>query len=83
MQTERIYPLTVVRDRYCGTYSGAMFTAWNLYPHEVPREIDDCDDVCIRFWEGSRILCGKGNTPDKAIAALAAEIENNGGIIRD
>lgn len=28
----KIYPLTIVRDRYSGTYSGGSWLAYNKYP---------------------------------------------------
>lgn len=27
-----IYPLTIVKDRYTGVYSGGIYTAWKLSP---------------------------------------------------
>lgn len=45
-----IYPLTITKDRYTGTYSGGEWTAWNCDADEVPEEIA-CDDVtCCEFW---------------------------------
>lgn len=42
--SDGVYPLTVVADRYSGAYSGGKWTAWNLYPWDVPGGIfgDDC-----------------------------------------
>ena len=44
------YPLTIVHDRYNGCYSGGEFTAWNLYPQDVPEEIDSDDVNCCVFF---------------------------------
>ena len=30
-----IYPLTIINDRYAGTYSGGIFTAWNMDYYEI------------------------------------------------
>jgi hypothetical protein len=45
------YPLTVVMDRYSGTYSGGYFTAWNKYPDEIPIDIHCSDGVAMEFWD--------------------------------
>ncbi len=73
-----IYPLTVVSDRYGGTYSGGDFTAWNMYPDEVPYEISSDDCTCLEKWtelrsgDGTerRELFGVGNTPNDAVLDL-------------
>jgi hypothetical protein len=54
MQDFDIYPLTITKDRYMGTYSGGEWTAWNCDADEVPEEIA-CDDVtCCEFWSLAR-----------------------------
>ena len=57
---DSIYPLTVVADRYMGTYSGGKFTAWRLHPSEIPSEIYWDDISCCDFWrenKASKCLC--------------------------
>ena len=54
---EDIYPLTVIRDRYNGTYSGASYLAFNLDSNFVPSEIHDSDVPCSYFWD----LIDEGN----------------------
>ena len=77
------YPLTVVMDRYSGTYSGGYFTAWNKYPEEIPSCIDDSDGIAMDFWDnyhkkekalkdGSQMV-GFGETADAAINDLIAK----------
>ena len=70
MQSESIYPITIVLDRYCGVYSGGIYTAWNLLPENVPKEIDGSDSECMDFWNANKTLCGKGDTPNTAAASL-------------
>lgn len=70
-----IYPLTVVMDRYNGTYSGGVFTAWNLDFDEVPWQICSSDtttwDIFDDIKNGCRnIVYGVGNTPDLAVKDL-------------
>ena len=48
-----VYPLTIISDRYNGTYSGAKYTAWNLRPYEVPRAVGGSDIECHDFWTGA------------------------------
>ena len=54
---EDIYPLTVIRDRYNGTYSGASYLAFNLDSNSVPSEVHRSDTLCSYFWD----LIDEGN----------------------
>ena len=66
------YPLTIVYDRYNGTYSGGIFTAWNLDCEDVPEAISDDDVSCADFWSSASdgYVVGKGSTPQEAIQNL-------------
>lgn len=44
-----IYPLTIIRDRYCGSYSGGTYVAFNLESPEVPKEVFGDDCTAMRF----------------------------------
>lgn len=69
-----VYPLTVVMDRYNGTYSGGRYTAWNLDFDKVPVAIA-CDDVCCyEFWLTNKVTVGKGQTMDDAVADLISKL---------
>ena len=69
-----IYPLTIVADRYGGSYAGAAFTAWNKGPDEVPDEINGCDRDCGYFWaNANRAEIGFGDTPDESYEDLCAK----------
>lgn len=48
-----IYPLTIVKDRYTGVYSGGEWTAWHCDADEVPPEIASGDLPCGRFWDSA------------------------------
>ena len=61
---EDIYPLTVVRDRYNGTYSGASYLAFNLDSNFVPSEVHDSDVPCSYFWD----LIDEGNFVEGKVA---------------
>lgn len=71
-----IYPLTIVRDRYTGVYSGGEYTAWNLNYWEIPDGPDWGDVECLIFWDNADndYLIGRGETPDAAIADLTRRI---------
>lgn len=72
-----IYPLTVVMDRYDGTYSGAVYTAWNLDFWNIPAAIDGADYECRAFWasDSKNYLIGKGDTIMDAVKDLREKIE--------
>ena len=65
-----MYPITIVKDRYGGTYSGGAFLAFNLSCEEIPLEIDADDVTCCKFWKNTKIKVGKGATPDEALDDL-------------
>ena len=73
------YPLTVVADRYTGSYSDGKFTAWNKEFYEIPTAITDGDMECFDFWDKdspTRHLykVGKGDTPEEAIDSLITNL---------
>jgi hypothetical protein len=73
-----IYPVTVVMDRYMGTYSGAQWLAFNLDPCDVPEEIGGDDPTETIFWrehDAENLPIGKGETPDQAIADLKEKVK--------
>ena len=59
-----IYPLTVIRDRYNGTYSGASYLAFNLDSNLVPSEVHESDVPCSYFWD----LIDEGNFVEGKVA---------------
>ena len=61
---EDIYPLTVIRDRYNGTYSGASYLAFNLDSNSVPSEVHGSDMPCSYFWN----LIDEGNFVESEVA---------------
>lgn len=77
-----LYPLTVVKDRYTGTYSGGEFTAWALEPEDVPPEIWYDDVPCMNFWwnrpDDDDVIAGRGKTPEEAIENLSKRLEKAG-----
>ena len=71
-----IYPLTIIQDRYNGIYSGGKFTAWNLYPDELPEEVFGDDVTCRCFWDDIEIAVGRGSTPTEALFDLVIALEH-------
>lgn len=75
---DEIYPLTIVSDRYSGTYSGGAYTAWNLYDGCVPSEISEDDVTCCGFWSGAdceEYVVGKGRTVSEALLDLYVKLK--------
>lgn len=73
-KTEEIYPVTIVSDRYGGTYSGGQYTAWLCDPWDVPSEIDEGDVGCSQFWCNCKEIVGKGATPMLALEDLRTKL---------
>lgn len=80
-----VWPLTITADRYGGTYSGAGYHAWELYPWDVPREAFGDDGTCMDFWgftakgkgseKAGRYVVGLGSTPDEAFRDLERQLK--------
>jgi hypothetical protein len=74
-----IYPITVIQDRYGGTYSEALWTAFNSEPQNVPTGPFQDDVTCMNFWEDYdegklNIIIGKGRTADQAAKDLEEKV---------
>lgn len=67
-----IYPLTIVYDRYMGTYSGGRWTAWCVDADLIPEAIHSDDISCSEFWskEAKHYHIGKGDSPEEAVRNL-------------
>lgn len=74
-----IYPLTIIRDRYSGTYSGASWLAFNLDYNEIPGAICGSDMDCFDFWqnEGKNMVVGKGAYLEEALDDLYWKIRGD------
>lgn len=74
-----VYPVTIIQDRYSGTYSGGQWTAFNLYKEQVPDAVDDSDVPCREFWtlaSNFHLAIGRGATPDEAFEDLKKRLED-------
>lgn len=73
------YPITIIKDRYNGTYSGGLWLAFNMTVEDLYEKsegaFDDEDVVCMNFWhnEAQKFIIGKGKTPDEAIVNLCKQ----------
>ncbi len=79
-----VYPLTIVKDRYNGKYSGGVYTAWKLNRNDIPEEVYSNETIASKFWKmmlgyigENRIFVGFGNTPDEALKDLIDKIEKH------
>ena len=70
---EDIYPLTIVCDRYTGSYSGGKYLAFNMDAWQVSKlPIDDSDVECRDFWysDAKNYIVGKGDTINESVVDL-------------
>lgn len=72
---DEIYPLTIVSDRYGGTYSGGDFTTWNMDYYEIQTDPAEDDVTCMMFWVTTDIVVGRGATPQEAVDDLKRRLE--------
>lgn len=77
-----IYPCTIIKDRYNGTYSGGPWLAFNLYPEDIPKEIGAGDTEEMNyFWrEFLPVVIGLGLTPNAALEDLIAKTTKPKGV---
>jgi hypothetical protein len=61
-----IYPVTIIKDRYNGCYSGSTWLAWNKYETHIPEGASDNDTSCRDFWDQFKGIVGFGSTPKEA-----------------
>jgi hypothetical protein len=79
------YPLTIIADRYSGTYSGGEFMAFPLEYTQIPEQVSGGDTECHMFWAYNKIPVGKGISVEEAYKNLVKNTEeiqwqeNNGG----
>ncbi len=76
---EKIYPLTIIRDRYTGTYSGGKFTAFNCEPEEIPEGIFGEDTIAAYTWSDihKRNEVGIGDTIQQAVEDLYSKLHTD------
>jgi len=70
MVIKDIYPVSIVKDRYGGVYSGGRYVAFHLHPEEIPEDAFGGDTEAYYFWENTRMPIGKGSTPNDALYNL-------------
>lgn len=78
---KNIYPLTIIKDRYNGTYSKGKYLAFNDDYYNIPKEVDGEGGDCSSFWStfpnkkalngmGKPLNVGRGNSPQDALYDL-------------
>ena len=72
---EEQYPLTVIADRYNGTYSGGKFLAFPREFNEIEDEVGGSDPECMIYWHEFDDFVGKGNTIEEAINDLRYKLQ--------
>ena len=78
MITKDIYPLTIIKDRYCGTYSGGIYTAWNKDFDEISEAVSADDVSCAKYFDTCRevgIVYGRGDTIEEAVDDLIKKMK--------
>lgn len=77
-----IYPLTIVKDRFNGTYSKGKYVAWNCQPCNVPEDSYTRD--AFYLWENIYFFkdidfpsFGIGDTIEEAIKNLSNKIKED------
>lgn len=79
---EAVYPLTIITDRYNGSYSHAKYLAFNLDFYDMPDEVGGGDSDEFDFWNNlhTDYIIGKGKSPDEAYLDLYVKLKEAGRI---
>lgn len=78
-----LYPITVIEDRYSGTYSGGNWVAFNLEPWDVPEAALGDDVSCFNYFERSGDIFGVGSTLEEAVRKLYQIVREKADISED
>ena len=70
-----IYPLTIIRDRYSGSYSGGTYVVFNFEAHKVLAEVFGDDCTAMRFWKHFKGVVGRGGSLDSAVKDLLKNLK--------
>lgn len=74
-----LYPVTIVADRYRGSYSRGKYLAFQLDPEHIPEAVGAGDTEEDMFWnfdnKNGEIPVGRGDTPTAALEDLAAVLK--------
>ncbi len=66
--------MTIVRARYGGSYEPGAWLAFPNHPAEMPEDWNASDVPCALFWDSYIGAVGAGESPDGALADLAARL---------
>ena len=69
------YPLTVISDRYGGTYSGGRFLAYPCDFDEIGEDVNGGDNACMDYWDEFNGIVGKGATIEEAVQDLRDKLQ--------
>ena len=71
----KYYEITIIKDRYNGSYSHGKWTAWPMSVYDIPWAQDAGDSDCANFWGQYSDPVGKGDTPDGALNNLEEQLK--------
>jgi hypothetical protein len=75
-----VYPVTIVRARYGGSYEPGRWLAFPTDPDRMPDGWDASDVPCAEFWDSYAEPVGASDrSPDQALADLARKLEASRG----
>lgn len=75
-KVEDIYPLTIIKDRYNGSYSRGKYLAFNVDHWDIADKIGGSDTDEMNYWdiEDSSYMVGKGDTIELSVLNLLEKI---------
>ena len=77
-----LYPVTLVKDRYHGTYSGGKWIAFNRVPWDIPEAVLGSDVPCATYFNQADGQFAVGSTMEEALKNLYQIVKENAALIQ-
>ena len=71
-----MYPVTIIKTRYQGTYEGGRWGAFPVDFLDVPMDTMGDDIETMTWWSQNKDYVGVGETPEAALEDLEKKMEN-------
>ena len=70
-----MYPVTIIKTRYQGTYESGRWAAFPVEFNDVPMDVVGDDIETMNWWSSNVDMVGVGQTPEAALENLEDKME--------
>lgn len=72
-----MYPVTIIKTRYGGSYEGGQWAAFHLDAGQIPPDAEGDDISCSTWWTENAWHVGVGYSPTEAYTDLCHKTQEN------